>query len=191
MLWVTKIFPLVDALLFICASHITQPFTLLSVIPTSHIKDPPFLQLSSLGSHFAPLSLPLSCCTSPKTSSVSLREAQKRICYEAAERKWFCKEIYCLFDPKGEGCRHYAGVWVIPQARPPLYRALNKRQAGFNSSSDEDFTIGVQMFWTMKRNRGSLLSLFSVFLSFSLLDQSHPSGQPIIGGRAFRSKSSG
>lgn len=36
-----------------------------------------------------------------------------------------------------------AGVWAISQPRPPFYRALNKRLAGFSSSSIEDFSSRV------------------------------------------------
>lgn len=34
-----------------------------------------------------------------------------------------------------------AGVWMISQAHPSLYWLLDKRLAGFTSSSDEDFNI--------------------------------------------------
>lgn len=58
----------------------------------------------------------------------------------------------------------------------PFYRALNKRLAGFSSSSVEDFhQRSVNVINNEEELRFS--TVFILILSFSVLEQSHPSGQ--------------
>lgn len=99
--------------------------------------------------HFASLSLPLlfSASWHPCLWGHHLYLYKKYTSGSAIrplKGSYFAKRFTaCLtLREKDGGITPSAGVWMISQAHPPLYRALNKRLAGFTSSSDEDFNIG-------------------------------------------------
>lgn len=152
---------------------------------------------SSLRPQFASLSLPFIV---RYFSTPPCRQTHHLFLYEeyrsgSAARplkgSYFAKRFTaCLtLREKDVGITPCAGVWMISPAHPPLYRVLNKRP--------QDLPLHQMRILTSQGKRpkqwrgiAALHCLYSrsFFLS---LDHSHPSGQPIIGGRAFRSKSSG